>query len=220
VSPRAGILCDCKRIGPAQGIRGRDEREVVPIDWVVSGQGEPWARRLQMRDAGTTGGNALPNRDPPDVTRFKAPMRHDVGRLFDEFAVAPDAVTRQVGANVKIDPKGRDFRIADLGDADDRARLRIELAEAMKRGHRHRCITLLGRPKRAPVGLVPRPVHLLLRSLPKENCPRSEVPRTSVCGRVSNLARVFDGGVETQHGSFGDADLVARHDASQQRARR
>ena len=63
-----------------------------------------------------------------------APMRHDVGRLFDEFAVAPDAVTRQVRANVKINPERRDTRIADLGDADDRARLRIELAEAMKRG--------------------------------------------------------------------------------------
>jgi hypothetical protein len=62
------------------------------------------------------------------------PMRHNVGRLFDEFAVAPDAVTWQVGANVKIDPEGRDTRIADLGDANDRARLRIELAEAMKRG--------------------------------------------------------------------------------------
>jgi hypothetical protein len=28
-----GILCDCKRIGPAHGIPGRDEREVVAIDW-------------------------------------------------------------------------------------------------------------------------------------------------------------------------------------------
>ena len=61
-------------------------------------------------------------------------MRHDVGRLFNEFAVTPDTVTRQVGANVKIDPEGRDTRIAGLGDANDRARLRIELAEAMKRG--------------------------------------------------------------------------------------
>jgi hypothetical protein len=61
-------------------------------------------------------------------------MRHDVGWFFDEFAITPDAVTRQVGANVKIDPEGRDFRIANLGDADDRARLRIELAKAMKRG--------------------------------------------------------------------------------------
>ena len=43
-----------------------------------------------------------------------APMRHDVGRLFDEFAVAPDAVTRQIGANVKIDPEGRDTGFADL----------------------------------------------------------------------------------------------------------
>jgi Bacterial regulatory helix-turn-helix protein, lysR family len=32
-----------------------------------------------------------------------APMRHDVGRLFDEFAVAPDAVTRQVGANAFVE---------------------------------------------------------------------------------------------------------------------
>jgi hypothetical protein len=42
-------------------------------------------------------------------------MRQDVGRLFDEFAVSPDpAVTRQVSANVKIYPEGRDTRIADL----------------------------------------------------------------------------------------------------------
>jgi hypothetical protein len=42
-------------------------------DWAALGGGEPWARRLRMRDAGATGGNALPKDDPPDVMRFKAP---------------------------------------------------------------------------------------------------------------------------------------------------
>ena len=37
--------------------------------------------------------------------------------------------------------------------------------------------------------------------------------------RARNVV-VIGRGVETQHGSFGDADVVARHDASQQRARR
>jgi hypothetical protein len=37
--------------------------------------------------------------------------------------------------------------------------------------------------------------------------------------RARNVV-VLGRGVETQHGSFGDADVVARHDASQQRARR
>ncbi len=54
--------------GPEEVVGGRHEREVVAIDqWLLAD-----ARRLQMRDAVTTGGDALPNRDPPDVTRFKA----------------------------------------------------------------------------------------------------------------------------------------------------
>ena len=44
----------------------------MAIDWAAFGQGEPWARRLQIRDAGTTCGNALPKDDPPDVTRFRS----------------------------------------------------------------------------------------------------------------------------------------------------
>ena len=60
-------------------------------------------------------------------------MRHDVGRLVDHLAVAPDAVARQVGADVEIDPERGNARIADIGHADDRARFRIELAEAVER---------------------------------------------------------------------------------------
>ena len=60
-------------------------------------------------------------------------MRHDVGRLVGHLAVAPDAVARQVGADVEIKPERGDARIADIGHADDRARFRIELAEAVKR---------------------------------------------------------------------------------------
>ena len=57
---------------PAQGIRGRDEPEVVAIDWATFGHGEPWGRRLQIRDAGAIGGNALPKDDRSDVTRFRS----------------------------------------------------------------------------------------------------------------------------------------------------
>jgi hypothetical protein len=61
-------------------------------------------------------------------------MRHDVGRLLHHFAVAPDAIARQVGADVEIDAERRDPGIADIGHADDRARLGIELAEPVERG--------------------------------------------------------------------------------------
>jgi hypothetical protein len=38
---KAEIPCDCNRIGPAHGIPGDDEREVVPIDWAGFGKDEP-----------------------------------------------------------------------------------------------------------------------------------------------------------------------------------
>ena len=46
-----------------------------------------------------------------------APARRDVGRLLDEHAVAPDAVARQVGADVEIGAERRQARIARLGDS-------------------------------------------------------------------------------------------------------
>ena len=63
-----------------------------------------------------------------------APVRHDVGRLLHHLAVAPDAIARQVGADVEIEAERGNAGIADIGHADDRARLRIELAEPVKRG--------------------------------------------------------------------------------------
>ena len=60
-------------------------------------------------------------------------MRHDVGRLLDHLAVAPDAVARQVGADVEVDPERGNAGIAGIGHADDRTGLRIELAEPVKR---------------------------------------------------------------------------------------
>src|SRR5450759_3342247 len=61
-------------------------------------------------------------------------MRHDVGRLFHHLAVAPDAVARQVGADVQIDPERGDAGIADVGHADDGTGFRVELAKAVERG--------------------------------------------------------------------------------------
>jgi len=63
-----------------------------------------------------------------------APMRRDVGRLVGNLAIAPDPVARQVGADVEIDPKRRNPGIADIGHADDRARLWIKLAKTVKGG--------------------------------------------------------------------------------------
>src|SRR6187399_2980194 len=60
-------------------------------------------------------------------------MRHDVGRFLHYFAIAPDAVTRQVGADVEVEAERRDPEITDIGHADDRTRLRIELTEPVKR---------------------------------------------------------------------------------------
>ena len=59
-------------------------------------------------------------------------MRRNVGRLFHHLAVPPDAVARQVGADVEVEPERGDFGIADVGHADDRTRLRVELAEAVE----------------------------------------------------------------------------------------
>jgi hypothetical protein len=60
-------------------------------------------------------------------------MRHDIGRLLHHLTVAPDAVARQVGADVEIDAERGDLRIADVGHADDRTRLWVELAKSVKR---------------------------------------------------------------------------------------
>ena len=61
-----------------------------------------------------------------------APVRLDVVRLLDQLAVAPDAVARQVGADVEVGAERRHARVAGLGHAEQRARLRIALAEAQE----------------------------------------------------------------------------------------
>jgi len=63
-----------------------------------------------------------------------APPFGDFGGLLDELAVIPDAIARQVGADVEIEPERGDLRIADVGDADQRAGFRIGLAEAEEIG--------------------------------------------------------------------------------------
>jgi hypothetical protein len=61
-----------------------------------------------------------------------APVRHDIGRLVHDLAVAPDAIARHVGADVEVEPERGNAGVADFGHADDRARFGIELAEAME----------------------------------------------------------------------------------------
>jgi hypothetical protein len=53
-------------------------------------------------------------------------------QLVHDLAVVPDPVARHVGADVEIGAQRRDERAAHVGHADDRARLRIELAEAVE----------------------------------------------------------------------------------------
>src|SRR3954451_15189758 len=60
-------------------------------------------------------------------------MLPDIGRFFHHLAVAPDTVPRQIGTNVEIGPERRDARVSDVGHADHRARLRVELTKSMKR---------------------------------------------------------------------------------------
>ena len=61
-----------------------------------------------------------------------APPAHQVARLVDHRAVAPDPVARQVGADIEVLGQGRQPPIARRADADQRTRLWIELAEAQK----------------------------------------------------------------------------------------
>src|ERR1700678_1475473 len=60
-------------------------------------------------------------------------MRHDVGGLLDHLAVAPDAVARNIRADVEVDSKRGNTGIADVGHADDGTWFWIELAEPVKR---------------------------------------------------------------------------------------
>src|SRR5271163_4810991 len=53
----------------------------------------------------------------------------DIQRLFDEFAAAPDTITRQIGAYVEILAQTRQARVARLGDCEHRTGFRICLSE-------------------------------------------------------------------------------------------
>ena len=55
-------------VGIGEVVGGRNERAVVPIDRKLSDMD----KSTSNEGSATTDGNALPNRNPPDVTRFKA----------------------------------------------------------------------------------------------------------------------------------------------------
>src|SRR5207237_3087616 len=61
-----------------------------------------------------------------------APMVADIGRLVDEFAVAEDAVARQISADVEVVGERRQAKIARRRSCEQRARLGIEVGEAGK----------------------------------------------------------------------------------------
>ena len=60
------------------------------------------------------------------------PVAGDVGRLVDQFAVAEDAVGRHVGAEVGVRGDDAGHRVAGFGHVEQRARLRVALAEEQK----------------------------------------------------------------------------------------
>ena len=56
------------------------------------------------------------------------PCRHVAG-FIDQRAILPHSIGRQIGADVEVGAECRHVRVADVGDADDRARLGVRLAE-------------------------------------------------------------------------------------------
>ncbi len=61
-----------------------------------------------------------------------APDGFQVARLVNQHAVAPDAIARNVGADVEIRAEQRDRGASRLRDAEQRTRLRIGLAETQE----------------------------------------------------------------------------------------
>jgi hypothetical protein len=57
-------------VGIGEVVGGRNERAVVPIDRKLLA-GRIMDESTSNEGSATTDGNALPNRDPPDVTRIK-----------------------------------------------------------------------------------------------------------------------------------------------------
>src|SRR5262249_57636368 len=56
----------------------------------------------------------------------------DGGRLVDRLAVLPRLVAAEVGADVEVLAERRQARVARRGCGEQRARLRVELAEAQE----------------------------------------------------------------------------------------
>jgi hypothetical protein len=72
-----------------------------------------------------------------ETSRVPVPVPASISTANANFVAfktpTPGSALKFVGRGLFV-LAGRDARIAGLGNADDRARLRIELAEAMKRG--------------------------------------------------------------------------------------
>ena len=67
-----------------------------------------------------------------EADQIVAPDALDVARLVDQRAVAPHAIARDVGADIEVGGERRNRGIARLRYAEQRARLRIGLAEAQE----------------------------------------------------------------------------------------
>lgn len=109
----------------------RAGRRAVDVG-AVHGNPEPLldvAERYAVLDEGLLERIGAANHERHEIL---APPFGDVGGLLDELAVLPDAVARQVGADVEIETQRGDVRIADVGHPDQRARLGIGLTEAQE----------------------------------------------------------------------------------------
>ena len=81
--------------------------------------------------------SASSNENEQPITKLTRSSRQNSRmsvRLVDQLAVLPDPVARQIGADVEILAQCRHARIAGRRRAEQRAGLRIELAEAQEIG--------------------------------------------------------------------------------------
>jgi hypothetical protein len=84
-------------VGTGEVVGGRNERAVAPIDRKLLDMDESTSNERSA----TTDGNALPNRDPPDVTRFKAAAAKRVQAHRARARIGLRCVTVRVSSTVR-----------------------------------------------------------------------------------------------------------------------
>jgi len=85
-----------------------------------------WRIGMPAAMSGSSNENEQPITKPHEVI---APGCANVGRLVRQLTVPPDPIAPEIGTDIKVGRKRRQSRIAGLGNADERTRLRIGDAE-------------------------------------------------------------------------------------------